>query len=569
MTDRQASGEPQKKRLKLNLAPKLMIIFLLITTVSFGVIGYLALVNMDAIGEIAKEESLELGNTASGDSLAALENLGEIAIQQKAEDVAGQVQIYLDAHPGLAAGQFRSDPALTAIAIQDVGETGYTCLYEQKTGIMRLHPNPAMADYNMCQLQENLPSWWKIFSPSLDGSIIGGYYDWEDEDGNIRPKFMYMVPVEGTRYMLAATTYIDEFSRPATLMGARIDDATNKTVGTINDLIRKTRYVFLGFFIFILIISGGVVLIVSRAIVSPIKELTRGAGEIGKGDLQSRVEVHSGDELETLAGAFNTMASDLSQYMIQLRQTTAEKERMAKELEIAEGIQRSFLPECAPVINDIEIAACSIPAMEVGGDFYDFIPIDPDHWGLVIADVSGKGIPAALFMALSRTLIRASTKRIHDPAEAIREANSLIVDDSKSSMFVTLFYAILDTKEKTIRYVNAGHNPPLLLNAGDHGDIALLKAEGIALGVVDDIALESVDIPLKPGDIMVLFTDGVTEAINERNEEFGQARLVKVIRETRMLPAREIRKHIFDEINRFAEDQPQADDITLIVIKAL
>ncbi len=207
--------------------------------------------------------------------------------------------------------------------------------------------------------------------------------------------------------------------------------------------------------------------------------------------------------------------------------------------------------------------------MEVGGDFYDFIPIDPDHWGLVIADVSGKGIPAALFMALSRTLIRACTKRIHAPAEAIREANSLIVDDSKSSMFVTLFYAILDTKEKTIRYVNAGHNPPLLLNAGDQGDIALLKAEGIALGVVDDIALQSVDIPLSPGDIMVLFTDGVTEAINEQNEEFGQARLVKAIRETRMLSAREIRKHIFDEINRFAGNQQQADDITLIVIKAL
>jgi serine phosphatase RsbU (regulator of sigma subunit) len=551
------------------MAAKLMIIFLLITIVSFGVIGYLALVNMDEIGTITKEQSTELGATASADSIAALENLGEIAIQQKAEDVAGQVEIYLAAHPSLTTGEFRSDPELTAIAIQDVGDTGYTCLYEQNTGIMRLHPNPAMTDYNMCQLQEKLPSWWKIFSPSLDGSIVGGYYDWEDEDGNIRPKFMYMVPVEGTGYMLAATTYIDEFSRPATLMSARIDAATNETVDTINGLIGKTQLIFLGFFVFILILVGGAVLIVSRAIVSPIKELTRGAGQIGKGDLKARVEVHSGDELETLAGAFNTMASDLSLYMNQLKKTTAEKERMAKELEIAEGIQKSFLPDYVPEINGIEIAACSIPALEVGGDFYDFIPIDSTHWGLVIADVSGKGIPAALFMALSRTLIRASTKRIHAPAEAIREANSFIVDDSKSSMFVTLFYAILDTEQKSIIYVNAGHNPPLLLNAGADGDIALLKAEGIALGVVDDIDLQSVDIPLKPGDIMVLFTDGVTEAINERNEEFGQERLVKLIRETRMLPAREIRKRIFDEINRFAGDQPQADDITLIIIKAL
>lgn len=237
-----------------------------------------------------------------------------------------------------------------------------------------------------------------------------------------------------------------------------------------------------------------------------------------------------------------------------------------KELEIAKGIQQSFLPEREPEIAGVDIAASNMPAREVGGDFYDFIPVAANKWGLTIADVSGKGVPAALFMALSRTLVRASTSGNPKVSEGIERANSLICADSKSGMFVTLFYAILDVKERTLRYVNAGHNPPLLLKAPS-GDILLLKAKGVALGVVEGIKLEEAEIQLEKDDIITLYTDGIIEAINEREEQFGQQRLLRIIEENRALSARDIVRKVQEEVTAFSGGGPQFDDITLMIIK--
>ncbi|MFA5416153.1 MAG: PP2C family protein-serine/threonine phosphatase, partial [Methanoregula sp.] len=155
-----------------------------------------------------------------------------------------------------------------------------------------------------------------------------------------------------------------------------------------------------------------------------------------------------------------------------------------------------------------------------------------------------------------------------DPATAIGHANELICEDSKTSMFVTLFYAILDARGMTLNYVNAGHNPPLFLK-GDASDVLLLKAKGIALGVVDDVTLQSVKVDLVPGDILVLYTDGVTEAINEAEEEFGEARLLRVITDNRTLPADALLEKILSAITTFAGSRPQHDDITIMILKAV
>ncbi len=255
------------------------------------------------------------------------------------------------------------------------------------------------------------------------------------------------------------------------------------------------------------------------------------------------------------------------------RKTAAEKDRYRRELErqtyemeIAGGIQRSFLPESPPEIEGIELAAVNLPAKEVGGDFYDFIPIPADKWGLVIADVSGKGVPAALFMALSRTLVRANVAGNITPSEAIRKTGNLIAEDDRSSMFVTLFYGVLDPKKRTLTYVNAGHNPPLMLRRGS-GDIILLEAKGIALGVMPNIELEEKEISLQRGDIVVLYTDGVTEAINDKEEQFGEQRLIRVIEEDRSLPAQELITRIQQGVTEFSQGQPQFDDITLMTLK--
>ena len=243
-----------------------------------------------------------------------------------------------------------------------------------------------------------------------------------------------------------------------------------------------------------------------------------------------------------------------------------ELERKKYELKIARDIQQSFLPESVPLLEGFDIAAASRFAKEVGGDFYDFIPLSTGKIGFVIGDVSGKGVPAALFMVLSRAAIRANATGNTLASEVIKNANNLIFADAKSGMFVTLFYAVLDLKMRTLTYVNAGHNPPFFLY-GATGELNHLKTKGIAMGVIDDFDFEEKTIALREGDLIVFYTDGVTEAVDERYELFGTDRLIKIARERAHLSAADLIEEIEDEVFSFCKDELQFDDITLMVLK--
>jgi phosphoserine phosphatase RsbU/P len=251
-----------------------------------------------------------------------------------------------------------------------------------------------------------------------------------------------------------------------------------------------------------------------------------------------------------------------------------EMERKDTELAIAAEIQQSFLPDTISQVEGFDIAAKSVMAKEVGGDFFDVIPLEViplsnKRLGIMIADVSGKGIPAALFMALSRIVVRVNATWYHDrPAEAIRNANSIITADSRAGMFVTLFYGILDSEKRNLTYVNAGHNPPLICHAAD-GAFEELPATGIAIGALIDAEYTSQTASLVPGDVLVLYTDGITEAENVRQDMFGEERLYEIIRQSRSLPAAEINAQILDAVRSFTGGHAQSDDITLMVIKAL
>jgi serine phosphatase RsbU (regulator of sigma subunit) len=240
------------------------------------------------------------------------------------------------------------------------------------------------------------------------------------------------------------------------------------------------------------------------------------------------------------------------------------RERMDQELRMARQIQTSLLPKVACEIPGFDIAAYWRAAREVGGDFYDFIPLSNGGMGLVVADVSDKGVPAALFMALSRALVRASAVGSPAPGEALRRANELILADASSGMFVTLLYAILDPASHGMTYVNAGHMPPLLSR---RDGILPLRTSGIALGITEDIELETREVQLSEGDVIVLYTDGVTDAINGRKEEFGQTRLAKVIAENRDLTAEGLVAKINAAVANFVGGERQFDDFTLLVLK--
>ncbi len=255
------------------------------------------------------------------------------------------------------------------------------------------------------------------------------------------------------------------------------------------------------------------------------------------------------------------------------RQTKAERdaylselERKKAELRIAHDIQMSFLPEDLPEVTGLAVSALALPAKEVGGDFYDVIPLSGNRTAFVIADVAGKGVPAALFMALSRTVLRANTQVPRSAREAINEANALIAADAKSGMFVTLFYAVVDPVERTLTYVNAGHNPPLLFRSATARPFEL-KGTGIILGVLPDADYREETLALESRDLIILYTDGVTEAINPREEQFGERRLIDTVMNSRDLSPEEIVDRIRQAVADFSEDEPQFDDQTLMVLR--
>jgi len=552
---------------RFRIRTKMLLVLLGISLIPLIVFGYIARQDIEEVSRYTVKASNAIGERASQDSAKALEDLGAGMIRQKAIDVALQCAIYLRRYPGVPIEKFQQDKEFQQIAVQSVGVTGYTIIFDRK-GVMLFHPNRELINYDMHNWREMLPGFWALFEQSFDGSSGGGYYNWQDSDRVIRRKFMYIAPIKGTPYMVAATTYIDEFSRPAEETKQRIATATANIRGEINRSIEGISSSFITIMAAMLLIVAAISFLLSRMITNPILALMRGAKAIGRVEMEHTVEVKTGDELEVLADSFNKMAQDLKWHMEDLKCTTAEKERLQKELEIARGIQLRLLPQHPPYIEGMDLVANNIPAQEIGGDFYDFIPVSLDSWGLVIADVSGKGMPAAIFMGLSRTIVRASTTDNPSAAAAIKQANELICRDSTSGMFVTLFYAILNTKERKLRYVNAGHNPPLIFKNGS-GEVVSLKTRGIALGVVHFIDLQEGETTLAPGDLVVFYTDGITEAINDQAEAFGEKRLIETVSSQRHRSAQEIIRRVEEEVMSFAGGQPQFDDITMMVLKVL
>lgn len=241
------------------------------------------------------------------------------------------------------------------------------------------------------------------------------------------------------------------------------------------------------------------------------------------------------------------------------------RQRLDQELTLARDIQTSFLPKESPRVAGWGLAAAWQAARQVGGDFYDFIALRDGRYGLVIADVADKGVPAALFMALTRTLMRAVAFTGRAPADALSRVNELILADSHSDLFVTMFYTVWNPATGELVYANAGHNPPILVRAD--GSLSELQTHGIALGVIDHIAPEGSVVQLLPGDVLLLYTDGITDALRQDDQEFGLQRLKAVVMASHELPADQMVSGIMDAVRNFAGNEPPFDDQTIVVVK--
>ena len=238
---------------------------------------------------------------------------------------------------------------------------------------------------------------------------------------------------------------------------------------------------------------------------------------------------------------------------------------LQNELDVARKMQQSILPTRFPRGADYESFGGMAPALDVGGDFYDVMRLENDCIGLAIADVSGKGVPAALFMMSSRTLLKGAAIGSQQPGAVLREVNDLLCEDNDAMMFVTLLYAVYDPATGEVTYANGGHNTPLILHA-DGTSTELPLTGGVALGVMDDMDFEQGSITLAPGDALVLYTDGVTEAMNGEHEELGMERLQEILAATSSRSPEEINRSIFNGIRAFAGGAPQSDDITCLTL---
>ena len=237
------------------------------------------------------------------------------------------------------------------------------------------------------------------------------------------------------------------------------------------------------------------------------------------------------------------------------------------DLNVSREIQPAILPKEFPPIPDeanFDIYASMVAAKEVGGDFYDFFLIDKHRLGFVIGDVSGKGVSAAIFMAVSRTLIRATALKGDSVSECMEYANNLLCKESVSSMFVTVFYGILNITTGEVDYVNAGHNPPFILSSNGINKVEM--TDGLALGVIDDFSFRSKKIQLKKGEQLLLYTDGVVEAFDIEETAYGEERFKDFLLSNRDLPIETLIKKSFTDVSDFVVDAPQSDDITLLGI---
>ena len=306
----------------------------------------------------------------------------------------------------------------------------------------------------------------------------------------------------------------------------------------------------------------------SQKLTAPLTALGQDVQTISSGDLDYRAEIRSNDEIGDLAGSFNNMAASLKQHIENLTAVTAEKERIGAELDVATHIQKSMLPCIFPAFPDrkeFDIYATMNPAKEVGGDFYDFFMVDDTHLAVVMADVSGKGVPAALFMVIGKTLIKDHTQPGKSLGEVFTDVNNMLCDSNSEGLFITAFEGVLDLVTGEFRYVNAGHEPPYLCKQGEGFEAYKIKA-GFVLAGMEDLRYREGSLQLSPGDRIFLYTDGVTEATDGANQLYGSERLHRVLNANLDAGPETLLPAVKADVDQFVGDAPQFDDITMLCL---
>ncbi len=313
------------------------------------------------------------------------------------------------------------------------------------------------------------------------------------------------------------------------------------------------------------------IVFVRNMVTKPIGKLTSFTEEITRTNSfeNQEIDINTGDEIETLSQSFNFMLKELTEYIANLSKMTAEKERIGAELDVARHIQASMLPCIFPPFperHEFDIYATMTPAKEVGGDFYDFFFVDSDHLALVMADVSGKGVPAALFMMISKTLIKSITQNGYGPAKVFEQVNNQLCENNEAEMFVTVWLGILEISTGKMKCVNAGHEFPAIMRKG--GDWELYKdRHGFVVAGMENSRYKEYELEFHPGDKLFVYTDGVAESTNVNNVLYGTDRMIAALNKAKDKQVKELLEFVHRDVDAFAGEAEQFDDITMLTLE--
>ena len=302
-----------------------------------------------------------------------------------------------------------------------------------------------------------------------------------------------------------------------------------------------------------------------HAITTPIAGLVKGAMEVGRGNYDFEIKAVTYDEIGILAQRFEEMRVNLKDYISRVK----EGERVKRDLELARKIQSSLLPTGAPKLPGVDLAGSCSPANAVGGDYYDFISLPGDRLALVVADVSGHNVGAALMMAMSRSVLRTATLAGHSPGKILDETNRVLFDDLvNASLFFSAYHAIYTASTRELRFANAGHNHPFVVRKGVEGKREL-TTEGMLVGLMPDWTPDESAVILTPGDVFVMYTDGIIETGNAKDELYGETRLVEQVKANVDKPAQEIIRIVLEDVANWCNREPLKDDATLMIMRVV
>jgi sigma-B regulation protein RsbU (phosphoserine phosphatase) len=565
----------------LKLRTKILLSYILL--IAILVCGIYAFFDIYAINELTNKH-IKLAEDSVGDisrmnrklSRQTLGELGRTILELVTERSAMRAAVYLNAKGDAYMHDYeklRKDKKFRSMVTHPVyiyGEqAGFADLFDD-TGKAVMHVNPEIEGKNYKIWREKYPQMWNLVRKSFTEMSVSGKYEFIDEKGQPCEKFMVICQIPGTPFRLATAVQINRYFDP---IHEKIAESERNFTNLINsgmvsssrEASRKIRLWSIPFIAFVTLLCMLFGLWFSASIAAPLKRLISVIGELGGGNFTTSIPEDGTYETVQLAQTFNQLGGKLMGYIQSLKNETEARQSVESEIKIARNIQSSLLPKNFPKSEWFNTYSRLEPAKEVAGDFYDTF-IVKDRLIMIVGDVSGKGVPAAFFMAVVRTLLRDLCHNFDDPGRILTRANNILCEENENCMFVTLLLCIYDINTGDMRFANAGHNEILRLK--NDGTFANFGFTGnMAMGIVPDSDYRTVSENIKPGDLLVMYTDGITEAISSEQVLYGIEKLSELVSGagSEVDPER-LCSMIVDDVLEY-ESGNRFDDITVTVFK--